>query len=235
MKTPDINEPNFGDINFNLDFGNFNPEEIQVDETINAVFIVDTSGSIGSYVKDLNFAFNDFTQTMQKSHVADRLFVSIVEFDEDVRIRTGFQPITNIPPMDFSKKLGGATSLYDAVILGLKNALEYRENLENSGVETKTLIFVITDGDDNNSKNPAHIVKQKLDQIKKNEKSAFSFTSILFGVGNDADFERARNEMGIEHLAKVGTSGKDMRKMIGFISQSISSVSSGQAIPTPDF
>ncbi len=157
-----INNPDFDDLNFNLDFGNFNPEDIQIDETINAVFVIDTSGSVAGYVKDLNNAFNDFVQTMQKSHVAERLFVSIVEFDEDVRVRSGFQPIKSIPTMDFSKKLGGATALYDAVLVGLKNAIEYRENLENSGVETKTLIFVITDGEDNNSKNPPHLVKQKM-------------------------------------------------------------------------
>ena len=226
-------DPNFNDLNFNIDYGNFNPDEIETDETINAVFIVDTSYSVNTYIKDLNLAFNDFVSTMQRSHVAERLFISIVEFSNDVRVKTGFQPVSGINPMDFSKDIGGATSLYDAVKIGVENAMEYRSNLENSGVETKTLIFVITDGDDNNSKNSAYVVKQLIDNIKSDERSAFSFTSILFGVGQDADFQKARDEMGIEHLAKIGTTGDDMRKMIGFISQSISSVSGGQ--PPPDF
>ncbi len=225
---------NFDDVNFHLDFGNFNPEDISVDETINAVFVVDTSGSISSYVKDLNTAFNDFVATMQKSHVADRLFVSIIEFDETVKVESGFQPITSISKMDFSKKLGGATSLYDGVLVGLKNALDYRIKLENSGVETKTLLFVITDGEDNNSKNPPHLVKNELQKVKNDERSAFSFVSILFGLGQQANFEAAKNEMGIDYLAKMGTTGKDIRKMIGFISQSISSVSNGQMPPGPD-
>ena len=42
------NDPNFGDLNFNLDFGNFNPDEIDTDETINAVFVIDKSSSISS-------------------------------------------------------------------------------------------------------------------------------------------------------------------------------------------
>jgi len=228
-------DDNFGDINFNLDFGNFNPDDIQTDETINAVFVIDTSYSVAAYIKDLNFAFNEFTESMQKSHVAERLFVSIIEFNSAIKVTNGFQPIANIPKMNFSKKLGGSTSLYDAVHLGLTNAITYRKNLENSGVETKTLLFVITDGEDNNSKKPPHIVKQLIDSLKNDERSAFSFTSILFGVGNAADFEAARTAMGIEHLAKVGTSGDEMKKMIGFISQSISSVSAGQAAPPPSF
>lgn len=226
---------NFDDINFNLDFGNYNPEEIEIDETINAVFIVDTSSSVAAYVNELNNAFNDFVQTMQKSHVADKLFVSIIEFNTRIDVKSGFQPITNIPVHDFSKSVQGVTTLYDAVKLGIENAIDYRRNLENSGVETKTLIFVITDGEDNNSKNPPRVVKRMIDDLKADERSAFSFTSILFGVGTSGDFKRAQKAMGIEHLAQIGTSGQDMRKMIGFISQSISSVSAGKAPPPIDF
>jgi len=234
MKTNDF-EPNFGDLDFNLDFGNFNPDEIETDQTINAVFIVDTSSSVSTYVNELNSAFNEFTHSMQKSHIADRLFVSLIEFNNKINIVNGFQPITNIPPMDFSKKIGGATALFDAVKLGVENAISYRDNLENSGVECKTLIFIITDGEDNSSQNPARVVKGIIEKIKKDERNAFSFTTILFGVGSQASFSDAKNEMGIDHLAQVGTTGDEMKKMIGFISQSISSVSAGQAPPTLTF
>lgn len=225
---------NYADLDFNLDFANFNPEEIEVDETINAVFIIDTSYSVSTYINELNAAFNDFTESMQKSHVADKLFVSIVEFDKRVRVSSGFRPVAAIPVMDFSKNLGGWTSLYDAVHTGLKNALEYRENLENSGVETKTLLFVITDGEDNSSKNPPSKVKTIIEKLKKEERSAFTFTSVLFGVGDQANFAKAQQDMGIEHLAQIGTSGDEIKRMIGFISQSISSVSAGKSL-TPSF
>jgi len=222
-------------VDFNFDFGNFNPDEIEVDETINAVFVVDTSYSVENYINELNFAFNDFIEAMQKSHIADKLLVSVIEFDSKIKVVTGFQPVANVGKFDFSKQLGGATSLYDATLQGLNSALDYRKILENSGVETKTLLFVITDGEDNNSKNPAHKIKKLIDTIKAEERSAFSFTSILFGVGSSANFDKARMDMGIEHLAKIGNSGQDMKKMIGFISQSISSMSSGKAGPGFDF
>lgn len=229
-----IKYSNYSDLDFNLDFANFNPEEIEVDETINAVFVIDTSYSVSTYINELNSAFNDFTESMQKSHVADKLFVSIVEFDKNVRVSSGFRPVTSIPVMDFSKNLGGWTSLYDAVHTGLKNALDYRENLENSGVETKTLLFVITDGEDNSSSNPPSKVKNIISKLNKEEKSAFSFTSVLFGLGNQANFKKAQKDMGIEHLAQIGTSGDEIKRMIGFISQSISSVSAGKSL-TPTF
>ena len=220
-------ENNFDDLDLSLSFNNFDPEDIQVEETINAVFVVDVSPSIGSYVNELNNAFNDFVQTMQQSHVHDRLFVSVVEFDDNVRVRSGFQPIVGVPVTNFVPQ-GRGTALYDAVASGIKNAIDYRENLENTGINVKTLVFVITDGEDNSSAgNAAQAIKDKLADIKANEANAFSFTTILFGVGNSNSFERAQQNMGIEHLAKVGQTGAEIRKMISFISSSISKSSSG--------
>lgn len=219
----------FDNVDFNLQYGNFDPNDIQVDETINAVFVVDISPSIGSYAAHLNNAFADFIQTMQKSHLADQLFVSVIEFHEKVKIRTGFQPVAQVPKITFTPS-GSGTALYDATLKGLEQALEYRKNLEASGVNTKTLLFVITDGGDNSSKNPANTIKNQIQKILSDERSVFSFTSILFGVGSASVFEKAQKDMGIQHLAKVGTSGEEIKKMIGFISQSISSTANNQKI-----
>lgn len=220
---------NFQDIDFNLSFNNFNPDDIQTDETINAVFVIDVSPSVHAYVKDLNHAFNDFVASMQQSHIADHLLVSVLEFNENVKVRTGFQPILQVPTIQF-KPCGSGTALYDATLQGLKQATDYRSNLEASGVMTKTLLFVITDGEDNSSSVRSNAVKNALQDILSKEQNVFSFTTILFGVGNAARFEKAQQSMGIQHLAKVGTSGAEIKKMIGFISQSISSAVSGQNI-----
>lgn len=219
----------FDAIDFNLNFNNFNPDEVQVDETINAVFIVDISPSVITYEKDLNHAFNEFTQTMQKSHVAEQLMVSIVEFHESVQVKSGFQPIKHIPTMKFIPS-GRGTALYDATAQGLKMAMDYRENLEASGVLTKTLLFIITDGMDNSSNTSAKTVKEKVNEVIAQEQNAFSFTTILFGVGDATQFEQAQKEMGIQHLARVGTSGAEIRKMINFISQSIASTANNTQV-----
>lgn len=219
-------ENTLNDLDLHLDFHNFDPEEIQVEETINAVFVVDTSYSMSKHEGELNAAFNDFVQTMQQSHVHDRLFVSILEFGEDVKVRSGFQPITGVPTVNFHAT-GRATALYDAVAAGIKNAMDYRNNLEQTGINVKTLVFCITDGEDNNSHINPSIIKKTLDDITATESNAFSFTTILFGVGDEGNFGAAKEDMGFQHLAKVGNTGKEIRKMINFISASISKSSSG--------
>lgn len=221
---------NFNLPDFNIDFGNFDPQEISTDETINAVLVIDVSPSVDSYVGDLNAAFREFLEEMQRSHVAEKLMVSVIEFNDKINVRSGFQPVNSI---DLNKitfqPCGMGTALYDAVLTGITNAVNYRTNLENSGVNCKTLIFTITDGGDNSSQNSAAKVKSVLENILKDEKNSFSFETILFGVGNDADFENAQKAMGIKHLAKIGNSGKEIRKMIGFISASISKSSGANA------
>lgn len=225
----------FSVVNFNLDFGNFDPETIQTDETINAVFVVDTSYSIRPWVKALNAAFNDFVAVMQRAHVADKVFVSVLEFNDKVHVVSGFQPVAHLSQVDFSKRINGSTALYDAVYAGLRNAIDYRRNLENSGIETKTLLFILTDGEDNSSSVAPDLVKDLLATMKASEKDAFTFSSVLFGLGKGADFETARRLMGVEHLARTGTSGREIRDLLGFISRSIASVSVGRGMPSPDF
>lgn len=219
-----MNQQNLPD--FNLDFGNFDPMDIASDETINAVLIVDVSPSVASYVQELNDAFKDFLKEMQQSHVAEKLMVSVIEFNESIMVRNGFQPINSLNSQTIEfKPCGGGTALYDAVLSGLTNAVNYRTNLENSGVNCKTFIFAITDGEDNSSKNTALKVKNLIDQLIQKEQNAYSFETVLFGVGNDSGFEQARNAMGIQHLARIGNTGKEIRKMIGFISASLSKIS----------
>lgn len=234
---------NLNDMDFGLGFDNFDPEEIQTEETINAVFVVDVSPSIGSYNDELNDAFNAMINEFQTSHVSDRLLISTVEFDDNVHVKTGFQPVSSINQANFTPQ-GYGTALYDAVELSLKNAIVYRTSLEDSGVICKTLLFVLTDGMDNASQSgAAGRVKDNITDFLRNEKNVFTFESILFGIGksNEQYYEMAKSDMGIKHLVTIDTgkspedTAKAIRKMINFISSSISASSSGQNIPTVNF
>ncbi len=55
----------------------------------------------------------------------------------------------------------------------------------------------------------------------------FSFVTVLFGLGNAVPFEKAQKQMGIQHLAKVVTSGAEIKRMIGIVSQSVSKAATG--------
>jgi len=224
------------DVNYDYNFeNNYNPNDVEVAETINVVVVIDTSGSVSSYAGDLSKAFNEFISRMSKSHAAPQLFVSQIEFNSAVTVTSGFRPITEIQPIDLGPRVGGMTAMYDACKAGLKNALDYRKDLENAGVNCKTLFFVMTDGEDNASSSNPSEVKDMIDNLLKEERNFFSFESILFGIGDAVSFEAAQQGMGIKHLAKVGTTADEIRKMINFISSSVTSVSTGQGFSAPNF
>lgn len=229
---------NIEDINFEPGFNNFDVEEIETSETINAVFVIDVSPSISTYEKELNTAFNEFIDEMKGSHIADDLFVSVITFSEKIESKQGFQPVASVNVADF-KATGGGTALFDAAKLGLKNAMDYRNAQNLTGVNCKTLLYIITDGWDNSSqRNSAGDVKDMHEQIMKDEANAFSFTSILFGVNQKhakVEYTQAKEKMGIQHLAEVGVDAKEIRKMISWISSSVSSASAGGAIAAPQF
>lgn len=238
-----MSETNFSGVNFALKFKNYDPNQVTADVTINAVFVLDVSpsmdeqlqGSNKSRIDALNEGLNEFIAEMQSSHIKDSLFVSEIKFANKPEVVHGFRPIMDVQPHTLTTE-GGSTALYDAVKEGIGNAMNYREQLEKTGINCKTLIFAITDGEDNRSgHNSANEVKSMIKDILKNEQNAFSFTSIIFGIGEDSSVDDAMNAMGFQHKASVGNTAKDIRKMINFISSSISSSASGKAVSTVNF
>lgn len=217
-----------------IQFHNFDPSAIQASETINVTFVIDKSGSIGPFVNDLNTVLNDFLHELQRSHVADRVLMQVVEFNGNIDVKTAFRPIADVE--DFKVVPSGMTALYDAMLAALENAVAYKEEQENNGLSSKSLVFLITDGDDTCNGDPAP-VKQKLMEIYQNEANSFAFSVIMFGLGSEAEFDQSREAMGIrkEMMAKLGTTAKELRKMVNFISSSVSSSASGAQVTAVTF
>lgn len=227
------------DIDFNYNFGNFNPDDVEVEDTINVQFVVDVSGSVTGYVKELNSGLNEFVERMQKSHVADKVFVSVVVFNHKIEVLTGYQPISQVQTFDFGKYIDGTTALYGGTRVALENALNYREGLENAGVNCKTLVFVMTDGGDNEPRQgSASDVKKIIDNLLQEERNFASFETMLFGINKneETEFNNAAAAMGIKNVVTIDNTADEIKRMIAFISSSVSGASgSANAISVANF
>lgn len=226
-----MNDSQFNLMTTGFGFDNFDPAQIQNDEVILVTIACDISPSMMPNVNDLNQAFSDFVAEMQRSHVASKLMVKTIEFNETVSDKTGFQPISNIDlsHVTFSPR-GMSTALADASYKAIQDTLDYRAQLEATGIQCKVLVFVITDGMENSSRKSLSQVASLLSDVNKEERNIFSFETIFFGIGDKNTFQNAYDEMMFKHLAVVGNTGKEVRKLIGFISASVSKSSSNQAI-----
>lgn len=221
-------------INYN---SNFDPAQIATATSmvIQFVVIIDISPSIHDYVDEMNKALRDlFMLEFKESHRKNDILIKCITFCEKVEDKSGFLPIVNLQDDYLSvAPTGRGTALFDAVNSGLKQAISYREDLEDQGIDVRTSIFIITDGADNASKRESSKeISETLDLLRKNEGWANSFTVTMLGIGNSVVFENACDTMGLSRKALVTTqdTAKDMRKIIGVVSQSVSSSNQQQTI-----
>lgn len=222
----------------NFNQANFDPNSLasMTSSVIMFTGVIDRSPSISSYVDAMNTAMSDvFMKELKNSHRKDDIIIKAVYFNKTVKHKSGFLPIANLQD-DYLETAGtgSGTALYDAVLQALEGAIAYREDLENQGVDVRTNITIITDGMDNSSnRNAAKKVAAIVEDLRKNEGWINSFTITMIGVGKDVDFEHACKQMGLDPtkcLTKIGTSAGEIRKMMGVVSQSVSSSGAAAAV-----
>lgn len=224
-------------INFGASMGNFNPADLQVTDIIQTGFAIDESGSIEDYEKDYTEAVKSAVDRWQKSHHSDKILYSEIRFSTKIRTLHGYQPVTDINSIE-PVTAKSMTSLFAAAHELIHSAIEYRKNVEQTGGEVKTMLFIFTDGQDNTSMREYSIsardVKKLLtDYFKKDEGAKNSFEVFLFGIGeeNFDYFKQAAQDMGVKMLwadpkdpAFAGkTPGEIIRAQVTVVSQSVSS------------
>lgn len=218
-----------GFVNYNN--ANYDPNQIaqQTSSVILNVVILDTSASISSFKDIMNQTTNEvFMQELKNSHRKDDIMIQGIEFDKDVRFKSGFQPITSLDDKYLEiTNLGPATALYAALLQGLKSTISYREDLEAQGIDVRTNIFLLTDGSDNQStRQDLTELNQLITSLKTREEWIASFTISMFGVGDAGTFTQSCKDMGLDPtkcLSTVGTTAKEIREMMGVVSKSASS------------
>ena len=111
-----------------------------VSAPVNLVLLLDVSGSIDEYVNFIRKAARNFVNTVDRD---DR--VSIVLFNEDVKILAGFTTDkAKLSDSLDSFDAGGGTAYYDAIGYTLTETLRPLKG-------DRTAIVILTDGDDNRS------------------------------------------------------------------------------------
>lgn len=215
----------------NYSKGNFDPNTVanQTSSVIQSVVVLDVSPSISSYVDNMNEATTEvFIQELRNSHRKDDILLQCIEFCEKITFKSGFLPLVAIDD-DYLKvkPQGNGTALYSAVLKAFESVKSYREDLEAQGIDVRTNIFIITDGEDNSSKiGDLAILNDMVKELKSNESWINSFTLSMFGVGDSVNFTHSCKAMGLNPdkcLSTIGTSAKEIREMMGVVSKSASS------------
>lgn len=201
--------------------------------------VQDISGSVQSFSKEMEATLKKILEACQKSPRSENLLIRLVAFNSKVQEIHGFRELKTINPDEYSDILQcyGMTALLDATLNSAEATEAYGAQLDSMDYRSNGIMFVISDGQDNDSvvaRNPDDL-KKCFKKIRTGEVALESFNAILIGVGDDpTEIDYLRNlstEAGFDQFVEMGSATPaKLAKLAEFISNSISSTS--QALGT---
>ena len=114
----------------------------------------------------------------------------------------------------------GCTALHDAVLGAMTGLVTYGEELWRSGVPTRRILFVLSDGEDNVSKATAQDVAKLARALAAEE--AYTLAYAGFGSGDLLAQARA---LGFDQAIAVGATQSELRRVFRQVSTSVIRVS----------
>lgn len=194
--------------------------------------VVDKSGSVSSFRKDLEKCMGESVKAMRKSPRADNMMVRTTAFHTNLEEVHGFKTLNNINPSDFDNSInpGGSTALFDATVEAMTVMLNYAKELTKQDFAVNGILLVLTDGDDNASTSVVSSVKKVLESAVKGE-ILESLVSILVGVnvsdpGMKQYLDDFHQKAGFTQFVTIdNATEKSLAKLAQFISKSVSAQS----------
>lgn len=206
-----------------------------------ATMVVDQSGSVGGFDKELVKSLKTILGSCKSSPRSDNLLLRLVAFNDNVTEAHGFRLLADIKPDEYDGAVNpaGSTALFDAVASAVEATGTMGEKLVNQDFAANGVIYVITDGCDNASKATPTSIRKALDKIAKDEKLQ-SIAVILIMVGAADPFAKQELDAFVKDakitqfvdmtdLFAKASPEKALAKLAGYISRSVSSTSTALA------
>lgn len=195
---------------------NMSPDEVTSSSVTLVDFIIDASGSMDMYERIMQECLEHYKSAISNSKQADEMLVSKTLFNS--RIQTGGY----VAPEDFNTDYYacGSTKLYDAIIDRRQRMLAYMDQLRNEGSNVRACMVILSDGEDNDSRNAASDARQAVqDLISKEVTVAFvAFGQDAFGIADSIGVKS-------NNVKEVDNDERELRRIIDLVSKSAISAS----------
>lgn len=193
--------------------------------------VVDGSGSVTTFWQQILDAIQVVVKACRKNPRADNMMLRVVVFDQNVTEIHGFKLLQDCNEADYATlpQPGGATALYDAAYTAIKASTSYGKQLVDAQYSVNAAVFVITDGQNCAGKCTPKMVADSILEAKTSE-ALESIMPVLIGVntsgGLDQYLQDFKDNAGFQQYVSIGqATEKELAKLGGFISQSMSSQS----------
>jgi von Willebrand factor type A domain len=208
-------------------------EDIAAADVTLVTVLIDASSSIADRgleqaVRDGQTALLDaFSGAREK----DAILVALWTFASATRVVHSYVPVEDAVRLDAkSYRASGATALYDTWCDALTANVAYAQRLRDGGTPTRSVVVVVTDGEDVGSKRgAAHCARLSSDLL-----ASELFTLAFVGVGSGADFEAVARAMGVPQgcvLVQKDATAQGLRRAFQLVSRSAIRASQGRVQP----
>lgn len=208
-------------------------EDLDASDVTLVTVLIDASSSIAdrgleAAVRDGQNALIDaFSGAKEK----DAVLLACWTFDHEAKVLHSYVPVDEATRLDARNyRGGGATSLYDTWCDALTANVTYAQRLRDGGTPTRSVVVVVTDGEDVGSKRTAgHCARLSKDLL-----ASELFTLAFVGVGRDVDFEQVAKAMGVPAgciLVQKDATPSGLRRAFQLVSRSAIRASQGRIAP----
>lgn len=158
--------------------------------TIDVIFIVDNSGSMSGLEKDTLGGFNSVLQQQKQFDADDQVFITTLLFNSQYHYLHQRVPLEKVSPLSEKEyQVGGMTALLDAMGDGISKLKQQIDLAEQAQGEHRVLCVVITDGEENSSREYTH---SQIKNLVENRQNKDKWEFLFLGANIDA-FSAAKN------------------------------------------
>ncbi len=175
---------------------------------VHNLIILDESGSMESIKENIIQGFNEIVQThkgIAKEYPEQEHFISLISFNGlGQKLLHFIDPVEKLDLIDDQRyKPDASTPLFDAMGFAFAKLRRVLENVQDYNV----LVTIMTDGEENASKEYSGMAIKKLIEELKNNRWTFTY------IGGDHDAERFALSISISNTLKFEKNEADMREM----------------------
>lgn len=178
--------------------------------TIDVIFIVDNSGSMSGLEKDTLGGFNSVLQQQKQLDADDRVFITTLLFNNQYHYLHQRVPLEKVSPLTEKEyQVGGGTALLDAMGDGISKLKQQIDLAEQAQGEHRVLCVVITDGEENASREYSHTqIKNLVENRQQKDKWEFLF------LGANIDAFSVAKSIGIaaDSTMQYAATGKGLKE-----------------------
>jgi len=208
-------------------------QDIQASEVTLVTILIDASTSIeGKKLTDAvrqgqHLLLDAFAGSKEK----DAVLCALWTFASDATVVHGYVPVDDAVRLDTKNyRPGGSTHLYDTFCDAAGANVAYAQTLRDAGTPVRSILVVITDGEDVGSRRPARTCKKIAADLLQSEQFHLAFV----GVGNDVDFKKVAADMGFNAgsiLVQKDATPTALRQAFAMVSRSAIRASQGRIQP----